>query len=67
MDCVQSWILVLLGRICADNEDFEDSLAQPDYYLPSHLKRKQNKKSRSRIKVHPIPRRFYEGRERQRN
>ena len=30
--------LVLLGRLCVDNEDLYDSLAQPDNYLPSTLK-----------------------------
>ena len=38
------------------NEDFYDLLAQPDNYLRSTLKglkRKQNEKLRSRIKVHP--------------
>lgn len=53
MDCVLSRISVLLVRLCADNEDFYDSVAQPDNYLASHLKRKQNKKSLSGVKVHP--------------
>ena len=38
------------------NEDFYDLLAQPDNYLRSTLKglkRKENEKLRSRIKVHP--------------
>mgnify|MGYP000674691467 CR=1 FL=1 len=38
------------------NEDFYELLAQPDNYLRSTLKglkRKQNEKLRSRIKVHP--------------
>ena len=38
------------------NEDFYALLAQPDNYLRSTLKglkRKQNEKLRSRIKVHP--------------
>ena len=51
MDCVKSRISVILGRICADNEDSKDLLAQPDNYLPSNLKRKENKKLRSGIKL----------------
>ena len=50
---------VLLGRLCAYNEDFYDLLAQPDNYLPSTLKglkREQNEELPSGMRIHPSPR-----------
>ena len=50
---------VLLGRLCADNEDFYDFLAQLDNYLSptlKGLKRKQNEELPSGMRIHPSPR-----------